>query len=145
MKPLAKLLLAQSDELPRIGRHVLRPRRQGRVFQRGREPLVPRTDVLADVASIYELAHQRTQLRRDGRAMLDGEVRDAARGVEHAWLDERVRRAGVQASRARAAAVGLERRVGFERDVDEEDAEKKERAFIRVDEVGVLADPAESG
>src|SRR5260370_12930748 len=54
-----------------------------------------------------------------------------------------MRRAGVEAGAARAAAIRLERQVGLERRVAEHDADEGERADARIDQHRVLADPAE--
>src|SRR5258708_20224418 len=54
-----------------------------------------------------------------------------------------IRRAGVEAGAARAAAIRLERQVGLERRVAEHDADEGERADARIDQHRVLADPAE--
>src|SRR2546427_12455110 len=46
---------------------------------------------------------------------------------------------------SRSAAVGLERRIGSECRVGEDDADEREGAELGVDEHRVLADPAEPG
>src|SRR5687768_13323088 len=106
--------------------------------------MVPGTHILADVASIDEIAHQRLKLGRDLRAMLDREIGDAPVGVENAGLDERVGRTSLEAAGTAATAVGVERRVGLQVEIEQQGAEKKERAMSWTDQHRVLADPPES-
>ena len=75
--------------------------------------------------------------------MLDRQVRDAARRVEHAGRDQRLRRTRVEAQRAGAALIER-RRVGLERQAADDLAEEDPRPELRVDHAGVLADPAEA-
>jgi len=75
--------------------------------------------------------------------VLDGQVGDAAPGVEDVRRHERGGRAGVEARRAGAAAVGqalIEGQLGGR----EDDADEEEGAERRREEVGVLADPAQA-
>ena len=83
-------------------------------------------------------------MRREVAVVLDGEVGDAARRVQHARLDERVRGAGLEAAATRAAPIRCEGEIGSERGIGEDDADEGERAQRRVDEHHVLADPAEA-
>src|SRR5882762_5798960 len=76
--------------------------------------------------------------------MLDGQVRNAAPGVEHVRCGKGIRRAGVEAGAAGAAAIGVERQVGCELRVGEHDADEGERAAARIDQHRILADPAQS-
>jgi hypothetical protein len=77
--------------------------------------------------------------------MLDREIADAPRGIEHARADERIGRTGVETARAAAAPICLERRIHWEHHIDHERAQKEERAELRIDEHRVLAEPAEPG
>jgi len=83
-------------------------------------------DVLADVAAEDVAAHGSAEVLRDGAAELDGEVGDAAAGVEEVGLDQGFSGAGVEAEGAGAAAVGLGR-GGFEFQVGDEQPEEKEK------------------
>ena len=76
--------------------------------------LIPRTDFLADVAAVDVRADGRRELVGNRAALLDRQVRNAARRVEHAGRDERVRRTRLEAQRARAALIER-RRVDLER------------------------------
>jgi hypothetical protein len=72
--------------------------------------VVDGADLLADVAAEDVVADQRTQLQRDGAAVLDGEVRDAAAAIEHIRGDEGAGGAGVEAARRRSRSMGRTRR-----------------------------------
>src|SRR5262245_27603085 len=103
-------------------------------WQIAREPHVPRTDVLADVTAIEQSADRLAQVRRNGLLELDRQIRDAPSRVEHAGLQQRIRRTRVETSRARAAVLGLERRIRLEIDVEEQHAQEEERPDAAVDE-----------
>jgi hypothetical protein len=68
---------------------------------------VPGADREAIVAAEDPVADLGPQLCRDGALVLDGEVRDAAPGIELERGREGVRRAGVEAAAAGAAMVAL--------------------------------------
>jgi hypothetical protein len=94
----------------------LKPRDQVDVPVTGRvirasflDAAVPRADVLADVAAVHLSAELPAVVHRDRRRRL-APVREAARSVQRPRLVERVRRARVDAKRARAAACGERRR-----------------------------------
>src|SRR5207253_9665980 len=76
------------------------------------DPAVPRTDVLADVAAV-DLGAQLGAVRIGDRVRALRPVREAAVGVQHAWLVERAGRTGLDAERA-GTAVGVERRSRLE-------------------------------
>ena len=80
---------------------------------------------------------------RNVPAMLDGQVRDAATGVEDVGGDEGSGRTGIQAGPAGAAAV-RQRLVEGELGRREEDADQEPRAEIRMQEHGVLARPPQA-
>ena len=75
--------------------------------------------------------------------MLDRQVRDAAPSVQHVWLDEGSRRAGIEAARAAAAAVG-QGRIGLELRRGQHHADEEEGAQARMQEHRVLPDPAQA-
>src|SRR3970282_1121447 len=86
-----------------------------------------------------ELALER---RSDRAAVLDREVRNAAPRIEDIRRSERPCRAGVETGAAGAAAVG-ERLVEVERGRGQQHADQEPRAQVRVEQHGVLADPAQ--
>jgi len=106
---------------------------------------IPRADHLADVASEDPPPNFVAQFQRDIVFEFDGEVRDATRRVEGAIGENATGGAGSDAARARAAVIGDERRVGFEREIEKNLGEQKIRALLRMDEAGVFADPADTG
>lgn len=66
-----------------------------------------RTDLLADVAPVDQIPHERPKLPGDGALVLDGQVRDAAPRVDgEAVGRDGPRGAGGDAAAAGAAAVG---------------------------------------
>ena len=90
------------------------------------------------------VADGRAELLRDRAVVLDREVGNAAARIELVRRRDRAGRAGRQAGAAAAAAV-LGARVDRQWQVGVELAQHEERARALVDEVGVLADPAEPG
>src|SRR4051812_37496130 len=108
------------------------------------EPLVPRTYVLTDVTPVDQLADRLAQLDRNLFAQLDREIRDAPPRIELPRRGDRLRRTRVDASRARATPVRLERRIHLELEIQHQRAEKEERPALGIDEVRVLPEPAES-
>ena len=105
--------------------------------------LVPGADREAIVAAVDPVAHGLAEFGRDVALVLDGEVRDAAPGIEPVGGGERVGRADVEAAAAGAATVGLGV-VGREVEGGEQFAEEEPRAVAAGDEVGVLALPADA-
>ena len=87
--------------------HQLRPRLKLSGVRRRRFP-VPRTNILADVAAEDVPPHPAAQfvIRRKRAALFDREIRDALVGIELIRCDQCVSRAGVDAARATAAAIG---------------------------------------
>ncbi len=76
-------------------------------------------------------------------AFLDREIGNAPRRIQHARSEDRLRRAGIQAQRARPALIDG-RGVHFERQAADDLAEEDPGAERRVDDAGVLADPADA-
>lgn len=103
-------------------------------------------DVLADIAAIDPVGDLGPPFSFDGGSAFDGEIGDAARGVDGVGGDG-LRGTGVDAAGARAAAVGLGDLVGggFEVEGGEDAAEEEGGAEARVDEEGVFSDPAQAG
>ena len=82
---------------------------------------------------------------RDRALQLDGEIGNAAPRVEHEGRHERSGGADLEAGGAAAAVHAGEPGVHRQRDVGEDLAEEEPRARVRIDQHGVLADPAEAG
>ena len=91
-----------------------------------REAQVPRTHVLAHVASIDTIADPLAQLERNLLAQLDREVRDAPSRIELSRRRDRPRRARVETPGARPAAIRLERRVDGQLEIEHERTEEDE-------------------
>jgi hypothetical protein len=87
---------------------------------------VPRADVLADVAAEDPVADQGAQFRWYRAAMLDGEVRDTAAGIDPVVGPEGVGRAVVDTAPARAAVI--RRRLAFGKLEAGDDLGEEERA-----------------
>ena len=114
----------------------------GRIERRERRE-IPGTDVLADVAA-EQMAADRRPLRFRNRALqLDREIRDAARRIDLVFVDDRAGRTRVDAQRAGAALIGDDL-VGGQLEADGDARQQHPRAELRVDEAGVLADPAKA-
>ena len=77
--------------------------------------------------------------------VFDGEVGDATAGVEGAIGENGIGWTGLDATRTGAAVVGDEGNVWFEFEAEQDFGKEKIGAFLRMDEAGVLADPAEAG
>src|SRR5260370_1230801 len=108
---------------------------------------IPRTHILTDVAAEHMVSDFGAILLRDGAAHLDREVGDAQPGIEsigRAVGHDRRGWAGVDAARARAAAVRW-RRIRLDLHRNQQLAEEKPGAHLLIDEAGVLADPAQAG
>src|SRR5450755_1286180 len=103
-KYLAKLLDSKACQPLEVGIHQRLARRKfWRLGQRSFA--VPRAYVLADVAAEYLPTDSRPKLFGNGAAFFDSEVRDALGRVKFVRGGEGVGGAGIEASRARAAAV----------------------------------------
>ena len=118
-------------------------RREGRL-DRHRSAAVPGADVLADVAAEDVRADAGAMLLRNRAAQLDREVGDAERRVEPLPGHDGRGRAGVDAARAGAAAVGR-RRVRRDVERHQQFAQEEPRAQLLVDQAGIPADPAQAG
>ena len=103
---------------------------------------VPRAHELAVVAAVDAVADRGAELLGDRAVVLDRQVGDAAARVEPVGRHDRARGADVDAGRA-AAAVAGHGRVDRQRQVGEYLAEEEPGTVLPVEQVGVLADPAE--
>src|SRR5687768_2537424 len=79
------------------GLKILFPRRLGEA--------IPGTDQLAVVAAVDPVADQRPQLLGDGALVLDGEVGDAAAGIQLVGAADRLCRADVDAAFAGSTMI----------------------------------------
>ena len=77
--------------------------------------------------------------------VLNGQVGDAASGIQCPVRQDALRRAGVDAAGARAAVVGFERRIRLERISKQDFGQQEIGSVLRVDQAGVFADPAQTG
>ena len=105
---------------------------------------VPGAGLEAVIAAEDSVADCGAQLGRNGAFEFDGEVGDAAAGVEDEGLGDGLGGAGGDASAASAAAVFF-RRVGGEFGGGEDFGEEEPVAEGAADEVGVFSDEADAG
>ena len=77
-----------------------------------RESLGPGANLIADVAAEDPTLHMGGDVGRDGSAVLDGVVGEAAGGVEEPWLNECAGWACVEAASATTTMIGIERSIG---------------------------------
>src|SRR5947209_5014558 len=68
--------------------------------------IVPRTNVLADVATENVMANAFTKLQRNLAAFFNGEVSDAAAGIHLAGCEDGLRRTCINTARAASTTVG---------------------------------------
>ncbi len=108
------------------------------------EPHRRRARVLALVAAVQPVADRLAPVRRD-RARLLQQPRQAAPGIDDARLDDRLRRAAVEAPGARAAAVVHHRVRHRQRRRGDHAAEHEPAPRSGHHQVGVLAEPADAG
>src|SRR3546814_10900507 len=106
--------------------------------------LVPGACQLAVVATEDAIADQWTQGFIDAAVVFDGEVADAAPGIDTIRCDDGAGWTDVDAARA-GAAMRAGRRVHWQRQVGKDLTEEKPGAVAAVDQATVFADPAEPG
>src|SRR5262245_55896213 len=115
---------------------------------RSRRLAVPRANVLTDVATEYVPTHRFQQLFRNRAAKLDGQVRNAAPGVQNVRLNDSLCGAGIQTRAARSAAIrrrqvmSAECRRQFQR--GQNDSDKQPGSCELIDEQRVLPEPAKA-
>src|SRR5690606_24272461 len=100
-QPHAPLGIGEPREIHDAGSNVALARLPGRV-RTDRRLRIPRTDVLTDVAAVDLRVHGRPKRLFDHRTRLDGQVRQAAPGVDSPGVGDRAGRARLDAARARA-------------------------------------------
>ena len=103
-----------------------------------------RTDKLAVITAEHPIAYQAPQRLWDCGFVLDSEISNTPSGVQFIWRIQRSRRADRRTSRAGAAMIGVWR-VNGQGKICIELPEEKPGTGLRIDQVGVLSDPAESG
>src|SRR6185437_7581418 len=109
------------------------------------DPLVPRANVLTDVAAENPISQATAQLQGNGVLQFDRQVTDAFAAIEHVRLDERAGRTSIQACPASAAMICRMRRIVFKLDVSQQRGEEEPASCVFVEQERVLADPAEPG
>ena len=105
---------------------------------------VPRAYQLAVITAIHTVTNQRTQLLRNGVAQLDCQVGNTQACIQFVGCDDGMGGAGIDAG-ATAAAMIFARLVNLQGQVSVQLADKKPRAGLLVDQVGVFANPAKAG
>ncbi len=105
---------------------------------------VPWTDLETVITTENAVANGRPQVFRDGALQFDGEVADAASGIQLERGSDGMGGAGVDAARAAATAVGFGR-VGSEFKGRKNLGNEEPVAKPTADQVGVFADKAEAG
>src|SRR5262249_33596074 len=139
-RQLVVFAFGQRQEIDAVPRGTRLPRGIGRARRDG----IPRTDLLTHIASVDAGADARVVLPRDVAAKLDRQVRHAPGRIEHPGRDERAGRTRLEAQCAGAALV--ERwRIHLERQTADDLGEKDPGPERRVDDAGVLANPADAG
>jgi len=109
--------------------------------------LVPGAGKLAVVAAIDAIAHERSQRHGNAAAMLDGQVGDAAPGIELVRRDDRLRGADVDAASTTAAVLVarcIRRHARLQRQVGQNLAEEKQGTGLPRQQQRVLATPAQA-
>ena len=111
----------------------------------GTREFVPRTHQLAVVATVDAIADGAAQLERNRAGELDGEIGNAAPRVQAIGGDDGAGGAGRQAGAAefRNAPCSAHRRAA--RDPGRSRRGRNTSPALAIDQIGVLADPAEAG
>ena len=137
-----QLVVAHRPQVPHERAVQRRPRLPGGIVAPGGR-LVPRADVLADVAAEDAGADRGPERVRNLTPQLDREIGQAPPRVEHVRFDDGAGRTCLDAERAGSAAVedGF---VGCERQAAGDDGEEEPGTEIGVDQAAVLPDPPEA-
>src|ERR1039458_5182306 len=117
-------------------------RRECRIASHRRAP-VPRTHVLTDIAPEHVRPYSGALLFGNLAAQLNGEIRDAPRGIETLPGYQRRRGARLHAAHAGTATVRW-RRVRRDLQRYQQLAEEKPRALLLIDQAGIPSDPPEA-
>src|SRR5690554_3631861 len=94
--------------------------------------LLPRTHQLAVITTKHPIAHGRAQFFRNTALELNGEIADAAPGIQYTSAHERIGRAHFEAGRAAATVIGFKGWVYRQWRAGEYFSQKKERARLRM-------------
>src|SRR5450631_422783 len=125
--------------------HLIQAMAHGEVtFASGAREFVPRANELTVIAAVDPIANGASKLDRDRSLELDGEIGNAAPGVESVGRDNGAGRTGGQTGRAAAAMRGS-RLVERQIDVHIDLAEEEIRAGVAVDQIRVFPDPTQPG
>src|SRR5687767_6581045 len=129
--------------------HFLGQRLSRALSPKGRVTLhcksIPGADHLANVASESPIADQRAQVGWDFVFEFDGEIRNAASGIESAVGEDALGGAGGDAACACATMISDHRKVWFESQVKQDLGKQKVGALFWINETGVFADPPNAG
>jgi hypothetical protein len=106
--------------------------------------MVERAHLLTDVAPIKQLPDHRPQRLGNLVAQLDRQVRDTEVCIKPSWRHKRASWARIETSCTAPAPISLKWDVRFERRIHHQRPEKKERAECRMQQIRVLAEPAEA-
>src|SRR6266850_273127 len=124
----AILLVIPQQELPQINGAGWKARLKGRL-DRVRGAFIPRANILADVTAVQPIRKLTADRLVKWRAVLDVQIGNASAGIELIRLGDRVRGAGVDATRARAASIDG-RLIGRKRKRGDDLAQKDPRADV---------------
>ena len=142
-KPDAEGILVERKQRDQVEGRV--PGLESRLVGRTGEAAIPWADFLADIAPEDPIPQERTERFRDGRAMFNGKVGDAAPGVERARRDQRSSGTRVRAGSAAATTVGRRGCVGFQIEIEKQLPQEEIGTAVGVDEIGIFPDPAQAG
>ena len=112
--------------------------------RRGFGELVPGAHELTVVTAVDAIADEWSELLGNGPLQLDRQIRDATPCIELPRRRDRARRTGGHAGVARTA-VRARRWIDGQREIGVNLTQEKPRTGVARDEIGVFADPAESG
>ena len=92
-------------------------RKERRIAGWSRKLPIPRTGILTNVATENPIIKVRDEFGRNGAvAVLDSEKRNTFVRIDDVWLDDCIRRTGVDAGAAAPAVIGL-RQIVFELEI----------------------------
>ena len=142
-KPAPKLLLIQRQQGNQIG--CIEPCSWSIGIFCGRVSLyVIRADLLTDVTAKNMISHERTKITRNRAFELNRQIGNAASRIQHVGSHESSGGAGFQTEIALSTAIA-DRPIVGEWYAEKKFSQKKPRAVFRRNEMGVLADPADTG
>ena len=144
-KCFAKIFRRQAPQRCKRSGRIVNRRERG--ISSNRRARIPRAHVLADVAAKNIFAHLRAKRFWHDPAQFDIQIRNATPCVQHILFsrrNQRLRRTGFDASRARSAAVrGRGIRLKLKRSYDF--PQKKPRSQRLIDQTRIFANPSQPG